>query len=598
MSQTLESRVEELTARVLSLELQLQQLAARVGGAAPASTEPLTAATGDEDYQPGEPADVSEEVLSWAGRASLLPRLATLCFLLVVALILRTITDAGLVDKLAGSALGMGFAAAIMVVGWHKYGKQSPLSPVFAACGAVLMSVIVVETHTHFQSLPLVPAYLTLMATGIGMALMSHRYNTFIPISVGILGMCFAGAAIDYPRPFFPYLSLVLLTANVLGYFAAELKRCSWLRWSILIVTVFMLQLWALRLGIAVSRGQTPGADLAPAWFLPAMAIFYGAYLLLAILGIVRNGTGKMSRFDIALPTINAVWAFTAAHHVIVAGQDNPSLLGILGVAIAAGHFMVLFWLTRRNAPKTTGTNTFAFAGSTLLALALPVATGSFVMTLPIVSIVAMVMAILSRVWENGGLRLTTYVFNIYCCVALAVVLRGEGARATDALAMLPAGILAYILICHYQWCRRWAPPALSAFFSRFDPRDRGAVFLLLAGLVCGFFMMRIALYHGVQMLAADLQRDTFRCGQSVLINCAAIGIILFSYLRRNREIRNVAILITVVGAVKVFLYDLLGTHGLPLVFSVFSFGLAAAIESLALGKWSRTPAAQEAPAP
>ena len=92
------------------------------------------------------------------------------------------------------------------------------------------------------------------MATGFGMALMSRSFSAFVPISVGVLGMCFAGAAIDYPHPFFPYLSLVLLTANVLGYFAAQLKRCSWLRWSVLAVTMVMLQLWGVRLGIAAGQ--------------------------------------------------------------------------------------------------------------------------------------------------------------------------------------------------------------------------------------------------------------------------------------------------------------------------------------------------------
>jgi len=32
----------------------------------------------------------------------------------------------------------------------------------------------------------------------------------------------------------------------------------------------------------------------------------------------------------------------------------------------------------------------------------------------------------------------------------------------------------------------------------------------------------------------------------------------------------------------------MLSFHGLPLVFSVFSFGLAAAVESVVLGRWSR----------
>jgi hypothetical protein len=73
-----------------------------------------------------------------------------------------------------------------------------------------------------------------------------------------------------------------------------------------------------------------------------------------------------------------------------------------------------------------------------------------------------------------------------------------------------------------------------------------------------------------------------------VLINAAAAGIMLFAFFRRNKEIRNVAILVTVVGGIKVFLYDLFGSHGVPLVISVFTFGLAAAVESLALGRWQR----------
>jgi hypothetical protein len=89
------------------------------------------------------------------------------------------------------------------------------------------------------------------------------------------------------------------------------------------------------------------------------------------------------------------------------------------------------------------------------------------------------------------------------------------------------------------------------------------------------------------------MQRDAFRCGQSVLINAAAIILIAWAYLRQDKEIRNVAILVTVVGAIKVFLYDLLGTHGLPLVFSVFSFGVAAAVESLALSRWQKKSAPQ-----
>lgn len=596
--ENLEKREKELENRIQLLEQQLDRLSTRISDevAAPADTAPVhrAAAKAATPYPAEELPELSEEVLSWASRNAVLPRLATVCFLMVIALILRTITDSGVVNKLIGSGIGMGYAAALMIFGWFKYIEKSPLAPVFAACGAVLMSTIVVETHMHFLSLPLVPAYLTLMATGLGMALMSRRFNAFVPISIGVLGMCLAGAAIDYPHPYFPYLSLLLLTANVLGFFAAQLKRCSWLRWLVLIVTMVMLQLWGLRLGVLLHKGETIPRDLAQTWYLPVLAIFFLTFVLLSLYGIVKAGAQKVSRFDFTLPTLNVIWAFSLARHVSEAGQMNVKLLGVIGLCAAAGLISLSFWSARRGIEGAPGTNTFVLAGGTLLALALPVATGAFVLTLPVVSVTAIILAIMSRVWDNGGIRGTAYLLHIYSSAALVLMLQGNGPAATNVINMLPAGLLSYTLISQYQWCRRWPPPASSILFGSFDRKDRSAVLLLLAGLACSFFMIRIGLYHAVHALPADLQPDAFRCSQSVIINSAAIGLILFAYLRQNREIRNVAILVTVVGGIKVFLYDLLGTHGLPLVFSVFSFGLAAAIESLALGKWAKVSAEKE----
>lgn len=591
----LETREKELENRIQMLEKHLERLTAHMGddGAAPpaaATPIPKRASQPDREYPVDDMPELSEEVLGWASRNAVLPRLATVCFLMVIALVLRTITDSGLVNKLIGSGLGMGYAATLMITGWYKYAKESLLAPVFAACGVVLMSTIVVETHMHFKSLPLVPAYLTLMATGFGMALMSRRYNAFVPISVGVLGMCFAGAAIDYPHPFFPYLSLVLFTANVLGFVAAQLKRCSWLRWSVLIVTMVMLQLWGVRLGIMLHKGETIPPELASVWYLPVLAVFFLTFLFLSLRGIVNAGNRKISRFDFSLPTLNVIWAFTLARHVVEAWQMNMNLLGVIGLLCAATLFGMTFWCARRGIEGAPGTNTFAFAAFALLALALPTATGAFVITLPVISLVAITMAIVSRVWENGGMRGTTYLMSIYACMALVLALRGESPGSADPIFMLPAGLLTVISLYHYQWCRRWPVPASSALFDTFDRNDRSAVLLLLGGLASGFFMIRIGLFQTLQFVPAEMQRDTLRCGQSVLINLAAIVLIAVAYFRQNKEIRNVAIFVTVIGGIKVFLYDLLGAHGLPLVFSVFSFGVAAAVESVALGKWVKGP--------
>ena len=111
-----EEREKELTARLKAMELQMERLSARLG-------EEVSVASGsavpadENNYPPEDLSDVSEELLNWASRNALLPRLATLCFLMVVALILRTITDSGVIDKLIGSGIGMGYATILMFAG-------------------------------------------------------------------------------------------------------------------------------------------------------------------------------------------------------------------------------------------------------------------------------------------------------------------------------------------------------------------------------------------------------------------------------------------------------------------------------------------------
>jgi len=593
---SLEERERELANRIQSLERQLERLSARVdddgagSDAGPGQKAPL-----QKEYPTGELSDVSEEVLSWVSRYSLLPRLATLCFVMVMALILRTVTDSGLINMLIGSGIGMGYAASLMIFGWYKYRKESPLAPVFAASGAILMSTIVVETHTHFQSLPLVPAYLTLMATGIGMALISRQFHALTPVSVGVLGMCLAGAAIDYPRPYFPYLALLLFTANLLGYFAAQLKQCSWIRWIAFIVTVAMMQLWGAQIVAAIRKGEGIPPTLALDWFYPTVAIFALTFLALALLGILRSGTDRISRFDLSLPTLNALWAFSVTIYVASAqGSKQAFILGAIGVLVGVSHLAASFWLAQRDKEHATGAATFTFACGVLLALALPAATGKLTLSLPALSLVGIFMAVMSRVWNSGTVRITTYIFHVYSCVALALVMKMKGPAAMDAVNILPAALLASIILYQYLWCRWWPPPEEAAFFSRFDRNDRSAVLLLIGGLISGFFMVRIAIYQALQMMSGIVQQDIFRCTQSVLINAAATGLMIYAYFRQDKEIRNVAILVTLVGGTKVFLSDLLGTHGLPLVASVFSFGVAAAVESIALGKWQKTKAAPE----
>ena len=603
---TVEEKIDRLYAHIDSLSRRVADLEGRrtvstpVRSADASADRPKTILTTEVPVRPakppgkpaaGEPDSLSDEVIRWASRASLFPRLATLCFLMVVALILRTITDNGIVKPLLGMGFGMGYAAALMAAGWYQYRRDSSLAPVFVACGAILMSSIVVETHARFQSLPLVPAYWTLMATGAAMAFVSRRFSVFLPVSVGTLGMCLAGAAIDYPDPFFPYLFMVLLTANLLGYYAGTLRRCGWLRWTVLVVTLAMFLLWGMRLAAVAARKNDPAPTLAPEWFLPVLAAVGVAFLAIALLGIVRSRREKLSAFDFCLPTINAVGSYLAAR-VVVDGTDGSSLaLGLVAILFALLHFGAAFWLSMRKIDGAPGTNSFVVAGSALLALALPAALGGGLIAAPVLAAAAVGVAVLSDRWGSGAVRATSYLLQIYGVVSLALGFLTNGIPASPMAGTVPCAALAAAALVHYRWCRRHAPPARSPLFETCDTEDLSGAVTLLAALTGSFFLLR-AIAWWIIVPAGPGGPEAFQCTQSIIINMAALGLGLYAFRTRNREIRNVAILVIAVGAVK-SASDLLGTKGVPLVLSVLSFGLAAATQSITLSRWHKpTPAA------
>lgn len=587
---SLDARVEQIAAQVEALTLKVEALSVKLDhyGITPVKA----GAAPQDDLLP----DPSEALLSWVGRSSLLQRLSTICFLLVIALLLRTVTDNGIINLQFGSIIGMSYAAALMFMGWRRYRRANPLAPVFTVCGTVLMFTIVVEAHTHFGALPSVPAYILLMLTGLGTAAISYIYRVPAPVAIGSLGMCLAGAAIDYPTPFFPYLGILLLTANLLSYFTARAHRYSWLRWILLLVTLFMVTLWGIKLGMALRSGEAPPPILAPALFLPLLTVFTVVYVITAFMGIVRSLPGKISRFELILPTINAAWAFLLVQYVVSSMGGDRLMLGVIGVGVGVGHLTVAAWLANRDRKEARGANAFLFAGSVLLGLALPETTGNMLLPLPVLAAVAFWAAVISAKWRSGSVRLTSYLLQIYVSVMLAVVLLIWETTPSFLTSVISSGGIACMGLMQYRWCRNRMPPEESAFFSKIDKGDFSAVTILLAALLSAFFMLRVIVYRILVMILvpADLN-NAFHCSQSVIINLSAIVLMFFALTHRSKELRNAAILVTVIGAVNVFLYDLILGHGIPLVVSVLSFGLATAVESVILGRWQHlSPPMQE----
>lgn len=573
----LESRIDELSNQVETLTLRVGQLEQAI--ASGATVEP--AAPGESSAGKEK---TSNRVLQLMGGSALLPRIAALCFLLVIALGLRTLTDSGTLDPQIGSIIGMVYAAALAFVGWFRYSKQSVLAPVFSISGGILMFTIVLESHARFESIPAELAYMTLAATGIGLGVTSYLQRVSLPILVGTFGMCLAAVAIDWPAPYFPYLALVLWLANVLAFFATRLKRCSWLRWVTLVSTLFMLMLWRTKLGKFVTFGGEMQANLAPGWIYPLVALLSGTLLAICLIGILRSGEERISKFDLTLPLINVLWA----HWFVRYPVENLPLFGGISTLVALLHFGVAWKLSQRHLSRAPGTNAFTLAGAALLCVSLPDLFGSMLYSLPVLSALALGINVFSARWGSGGMRVTAYSLQIFVTLCLTWFLGGAGVAEHFIDGLAVSAVCGLFGLSHYRHCRKVPPPEESAFFNALDNTDRSAVLVLLAGLANGYFMTMVLVYQGLIRYPDVQLAEAFASIQSVSINGAATVIMSLALAWRNKELRNVAILITIIGGAKVFLGDMLSISGLGLVVSVFSFGMAASLESYALTRWQK----------
>jgi len=578
---------ESMEGRVARLEEDVRRLKERLallGESRQAAAVP----TQINHPQPAAEEDTSEEILSWVGEKALLPRIATLCFLLVVALALRTVTDGGLLDNQVGAVLGMVYACALMGAGDYSYRRESPLAPVFTVCGTLLLFSVVVETHAHFEALPTAPAYLILALAGGGAAAIGFLHRIALPVFVGTLGMTLSALAIDYPHPNFASLSLILLGANLLGAFATRLERCSWLRWIILVLTLLVLQVWGIKLEFFLNRHPSAAIPGDLVGYLPLLAVFSLIYLASAYLGILKGAQGRVARFDVALPAITVTAIFIMTRNVFSAGLGSETALGWTGVAVALLLGALAVALGSRFQAGAPGTNAYTLAAVILFALAVPLVFGQLLPTLPLLSAGALGIFWLAGRWQSGGMRVTSYLLQIYACGALVLELKKLEAPALSPMGLAAAVAIVFCGVWHYRCARHHAPPEKSAFFSRIDPDDRSAILLLLAPLAAGFFALRVVIFIALDVFGID-HPGAFSCYQSVLVNLSAIGLMLAGFLRRSKELRSVAILLTLIGAGKVLFGDMISARGLPLVISVFSFGLAAAVESLLLGRWPRS---------
>ena len=529
------------------------------------------------------PLEIEDESWTHLGHAVLLPRLAAVCFMLVAALILRTVTDNGMIGLMAGSMVGMAYAVALIVGGVILYSRQSLLAPVFPTCGTLLLYAIIYETQSHFSSLSGHTGYLLLLGAEIAIVLVGLHCRAQVLLFLAVFASTLVGIAIGFPNPMFFLLGVLILVNNVAAHLAVRRQITGALCWYALAFSMIFWMLWAYKLNFALKFASAEVSAMGLSFFLPFLFIFWAFYTYTSLWQTLKSGM-PLGAFHHALPAIVAGGAFFAANAVLNPWIGRQGLVGLVTVLISVLYLGLVARLAKRGEDGIPGGKEFAAAATILLIQGLAISVPPL-WALPVWTVAAAILTLRADQWQSGGIRVISYLFQIF---VLFFALRHGSLSVRETawpVGMLVAGLMAACNLWLYRWCRRHPPNYDSAFFTIFDKGDYSAVLLLGLGLFQAFAAASFGAFALLHASAIESGK-VFACTQSVIVNGGIVFLLLLGLKKRSRELVTVAGLVVVLAAIKVFLFDLLRANGLPLVLSVFSFGVVAATSSVVMRKW------------
>lgn len=580
----LEQRITSLAEEITRLQAKFDDLDSRFSRFQGELSNYRPEKKDDDDEYATLPDIDSNALWDKAVHSALLPRIATTCFILVFALILRTLTDNNIIGAYPGSLIGLGYAVGLIAWSARLLNRQSKLAAVFQICGIVLMYSVTLEVATRFATLSAMSVYVILLVLMIAATLIGTRHNQAGMNSLALFGTCVVASIIDFPENHFLPLSILLLTANILAHISAKkIGKGEWNRLSVFIVTMIILVLWGFRLQAEINLDAPLPEFVARRWFIPMMALFAITFMVMPVLQVLKKK--KASLFDVMLPVANALWAYPLMAMIINTNTPQPFLLGFLGVSWACVHFIAATYLIEHRDLNSPAITSFALAGGVILLQTLPPTIGNLLFALPLWSTVALLLAIFSKKFDINGVRAVSYLLQGATCL----IGIGSASFQTNSPTPLPviliAGLLMMLCGAHYYWCRRNMPSTDYGFFS-LDRKDISAVIMLVASLFSGFFMLRVISYQ-ILLITANNPANALIGIQSLLINLGALALLFIANKKHHKEILTIAVLLIIIGGFKVFCYDLFKSAGMSLVLGVLSFGVLAAVSSIILTRWS-----------
>lgn len=536
----------------------------------------------------GEPLVImesSEGLGEWISRGALLQKMATVCFILVFALLLRTVTDYGYINVMAGSFLGLTYVSVLAIIGCVFYVSGKQMANVFSISGFILLFTIVFEGYGRFDTIPTGIAYAILLVALLTSAIVGIKYRVAKLLSVSLIGVTVSSLIIGFPRINFPLSALLIFIVNCVAIIVSMRQVSSKLKWPITMLTLLFWSLWAFKAYMPINRGGIVPEYVRLDWLLPLLLCFVALYFMVYVRRYFSEV--KLSVYDALIPSVNMLLLFLAGGVVIKDYWHQPWLFGFLVLAMGVVHFAIGWRLSINGRDRFVGVGGAFVAGSIALALGVPVVVGNIAWAISAWSLLAYGLAILSGRCNSGVIRGMSYLYQIFALwTGLALGVFEVGNAAAPQAPLMAAVSLALFGLMQFKWCRQNPPPE-GSLFARLDGRDYSALTLLLVCLGGLYLLSNMVIGIIASMALAD-PANTIKCGRSIIINVAATALLFAGGRRHDLQLVWVAVFLALVGCMKVFLVDLFGTSGIPLVLSVLSFGVVAMTGSIVMGKWSK----------
>jgi len=553
----LEARVEALTEALERLESRVNRLEG-YGGA------PLTTGLMPPDgIQPLEPAPEERSTL-----APILGMAGQVCLILGGAFLLRTLTDAGTIPRIAGMALGLVYAATWALVAWRT---PSPLRATFYALPSVLVVYpLVWESTTTFAILKPASAAAILLGAAclhIGLAWVRSLKAIAWLATLAALATAFGLMVATQSIESFVVLFLAFGVGSLWLTYGRKWHAIRWpaaLAADAAVLTLTILTAWP---GGPPEGYRTLSPNRTMVLALALVVIYLGSF---AVRMFQRQRT--LNAFEAIQTTLVLLAGFGGAVHVALASGSGAGLLGG-GVLIAGlGCYGAAFPFAADREDLRANFSFFTTLALVFLLLGGPILLprGAFALAAGVLGLAATVL----------GLRLRRTIPILHAAVYLTTAALASGLLAQALAAFLgspgagwgppslPAMVILGFLVTTHLLIAWEQPP---------EPLPwRIRVPSLLVGVQAVLGLGSLVIWAGLRSTPPGIpDAGLLAALRTGALSLAAIGLSILGRRLPSSELRWLVYPLLGVAAIKFLFEDLSVGRPLTLFLAFMVYGLA-----------------------